>query len=106
MQKKYIVRTKEAGVFYGEIVSHTHDEVIMNNVRKLWQWNGACAVEQLAQDYTVDENDADKEFTDFLDEVRIMVNYKRWFAGHFHVNRYATESDNIKILYEGTDVLI
>ena len=48
MQKKYIVRTKEAGVFYGEIVSHTHDEVIMNNVRKLWQWNGACAVEQLA----------------------------------------------------------
>lgn len=56
--------------------------------------------------YTVDENDADKEFTDFLDEVRIMVNYKRWFAGHFHVNRYATESDNIKILYEGTDVLI
>ena len=26
------------------------DEVIMNNVRKLWQWNGACAVEQLALD--------------------------------------------------------
>ena len=56
--------------------------------------------------YTVGENDADKDFTDFLDEVRIIVNYKKWFAGHFHINRYATESDNIKILYEGTGVLI
>lgn len=45
---KYIVRAKEAGVFFGEIAERTHDEVTMTNVRKLWHWNGACAVEQLA----------------------------------------------------------
>lgn len=46
--RKYIVRARDAGVFYGEIVERTHDEITMKNVRKLWHWNGACAVEQLA----------------------------------------------------------
>lgn len=46
--KKYIVRAKEAGVFYGEIAERSQGEVTMTNVRKLWHWNGACAVEQLA----------------------------------------------------------
>ena len=48
--KKYIVRTDRAGVFYGEIKERSHDEVTMKNVRKLWHWNGACAVEQLAME--------------------------------------------------------
>ena len=48
--KKYIVRTDRAGVFYGEIKERSHDEVTMVNVRKLWHWNGACAVEQLAME--------------------------------------------------------
>lgn len=47
-KRKFIVRAKEAGVFFGEIAERTHDEVTMTNVRKLWHWNGACAVEQLA----------------------------------------------------------
>lgn len=46
--KKYIVRAKDAGVFYGEISERSQGEVTMMNVRKLWRWNGACAVEQLA----------------------------------------------------------
>ena len=46
--KKYIVRTNRAGVFYGEIKERSHDEVTMVNVRKLWHWDGACAVEQIA----------------------------------------------------------
>ena len=45
---KYIVRAKDAGVFFGEIAERSHGEVTMTNVRKLWYWNGACAVEQLA----------------------------------------------------------
>ncbi len=48
--KKYIVRAKDAGVFFGEIAERSHDEVTMRNVRKLWHWNGACAVEQLAME--------------------------------------------------------
>lgn len=48
--KKYIVRTDRAGVFYGEIKERSHDEVTMANVRKLWHWDGACAVEQIAME--------------------------------------------------------
>lgn len=56
--------------------------------------------------YQISELDADRAFTDYLDEVRCKVEYKKWFCGHFHVNRYATNSDNIKVLYEGTDALL
>lgn len=44
----YIVRTNRAGVFFGKIKESNKDEVIMNEVRKLWHWDGACAVEQIA----------------------------------------------------------
>jgi len=48
----YIVRTNRAGVFFGKIKEHNKDEVVMAEVRKLWHWDGACAVEQLAIDGT------------------------------------------------------
>lgn len=46
--QKYIVRCNRAGVFYGEIVRREGADVSMRNVRKLWYWDGACAVEELA----------------------------------------------------------
>lgn len=52
MEQKYIVRTDRAGVFFGEIAERTEHEIHMKNVRKLWCWDGACAVEQLAMDGT------------------------------------------------------
>lgn len=48
----YIVRTNRAGVFFGKIKERSADEVTMTDVRKLWHWEGACAVEQLAIDGT------------------------------------------------------
>ena len=45
----YIVRTKTAGVFFGKIKNRNGVEsVTMSDVRKLWYWDGAAAVEQLA----------------------------------------------------------
>jgi hypothetical protein len=44
----YIVRTNRAGVFFGEIKERSATEITMTNVRKLWRWDGACAVEELA----------------------------------------------------------
>ena len=44
----YIVRTNRAGVFFGEIIDRCNNEILMPNVRKLWRWDGACAVEELA----------------------------------------------------------
>lgn len=48
----YIVRTNRAGVFFGKIKEQSKDEVTMTDVRKIWHWDGACAVEQLAIDGT------------------------------------------------------
>ena len=48
--QKYVVRCDHAGVFYGEIEKIDGNQVVMTNVRKLWYWDGACAVEQLAMD--------------------------------------------------------
>lgn len=46
--RKYIVRCDRAGVFYGEIEKIDGATVKMRNVRKIWYWDGANAVEELA----------------------------------------------------------
>ena len=46
----YIVRTYSAGVFAGEIESRNGKEVIMNNARRLWYWDGAASLSQLAME--------------------------------------------------------
>ena len=51
------------------------------------------------------EHEEDSDFTDFLDEVREKTSYKRWFAGHFHMNKIVSPADNITVLYEGVQFL-
>lgn len=46
----YIVRGDLSGVFFGQVTARNGKEVELRNVRKLWYWDGACAVEQLAVD--------------------------------------------------------
>lgn len=48
--KYYIIRGDRSGVFFGQIAGRNGQEVELRNVRKLWYWEGACAVEQLAVD--------------------------------------------------------
>lgn len=69
MNNYYIVRANEAGVFFGEIKERDHDEVIMMNVRKLWYWDGAAAVEQLAVDGVSKPKNC--QFTVVVDEMVI-----------------------------------
>lgn len=57
MENKYfIVRADRAGVFFGQIKDRSNDEVTMTNVRKLFYWNGACSVEELAMHGTKKPN--------------------------------------------------
>ena len=44
----FIVRTHSAGVFAGEIESRSGREVVMRNARRLWYWEGAASLSQLA----------------------------------------------------------
>ena len=68
--KKVIVRANGAGVFFGTLKKKNGDEVTLNNARKLWYWEGAAAVEELALNGTQTPNDC--KFTVFVDEICIM----------------------------------
>jgi hypothetical protein len=46
----YIVRTYSAGVFAGNIIKRNGMEVEMANARRLWYWDGAASLSQLAMD--------------------------------------------------------
>lgn len=46
--KLVIVRTQSAGVFFGFIESKNGQEVTMTNARRLWYWEGAASLSQLA----------------------------------------------------------
>jgi len=45
-----IVRTYSAGVFAGYIVSRNQKEVMLKNARRLWYWEGAASLSQLAME--------------------------------------------------------
>ena len=45
-----IVRTYSAGVFAGTIESRDGKEVVMRNARRLWRWDGAASLSQLAME--------------------------------------------------------
>lgn len=45
---KVIIRADRAGVFYGEIAERRSSEVDMKNCRRLWYWDGAASLSQLA----------------------------------------------------------
>ena len=47
-----IVRTYSAGVFAGEFVSRNGQEVVLKNARRLWYWDGAASLSQLAVEGT------------------------------------------------------
>jgi len=53
---KNIIRTEKAGVFFGDVKSRKGNEVILNNVRRIWRWDGACSLSQLAVDGTSCQN--------------------------------------------------
>lgn len=43
--KKCVVRTYSAGVWFGEIVEKSGNEVILKNARRMWYW---CAAESIS----------------------------------------------------------
>lgn len=68
--EKYIVRGDRSGVFFGEIKERNGREVTMTNVRRLWYWDGAASISQLAQEGTVRPNNC--KFTVKVDEVLVL----------------------------------
>lgn len=48
--KKVIVRGDRSGVFFGTLVAKEGSEVELNDCRRLWYWDGAASISQLAVD--------------------------------------------------------
>lgn len=67
---KVIVRADKAGVFFETLAEKNGAEVTLSNARKLWSWDGANAVQQLAVDGTAKPDGCN--FTVFVDEVIVL----------------------------------
>lgn len=69
-EKFYIVRGDRSGVFFGNIKERNGKEVLMNNVRRLWYWDGANSISQLAQFGTERPNNC--KFSVTVDEILVL----------------------------------
>ena len=71
MKGKYvIVRGDRSGVFAGVLESRKGQEVTLKDCRRLWYWNGAASISQLAVDGTKMPNDC--KFTVTIEEIIIL----------------------------------
>ena len=50
--KDVLVRTYSAGVHVGTLQSRNGKEVVLTNARRIWYWDGAATLSQLAIDGT------------------------------------------------------
>ena len=70
MKKKVIVRGNRSGVFFGELVERNGREVKLENCRRLWYWDGAASISQLAINGTT--NPCECKFTVTVPEIEIL----------------------------------
>lgn len=52
MNKKVIVRGDRSGVFFGILSQKEGTEVTLEKCRRIWYWDGAASISQLAVDGT------------------------------------------------------
>lgn len=70
MNKKVIVRGDRSGVFFGTITRKEGREVTLEKCRRLWYWDGAASISQLAESGTVKPHNC--KFTVTIDSVVIL----------------------------------
>lgn len=68
--KKVIVRGDRSGVFFGTLVEKDGQEVKLEKCRRLWYWDGAASISQLAVNGT--SNPKDCKFTVTVEEIEIL----------------------------------
>lgn len=68
--KKVIVRGDRSGVFFGTLVAKEGREVKLEKCRRLWYWDGAASISQLAVDGTMNPNNC--KFTVTVDDILIL----------------------------------
>ena len=46
----YIIRCREAGVFFAHVKERNGDEAVITECRRIWYWKGAASISQLAME--------------------------------------------------------
>ena len=70
INKKVIIRSDRAGVFFGTLKEKNGDEVVLTDARRLWYWDGAASISQLAVDGTAAPTEC--KFTVTVSEITIL----------------------------------
>ena len=70
MNKKVIVRGDRSGVFFGTLVEKDGSEITLKNCRRIWYWNGAASISQLAAEGTKKPDEC--KFTVSVDNIIIL----------------------------------
>lgn len=68
--RKVIVRGDRSGVFFGTLLERNGQEVVLTDCRRLWYWDGASSISQLAVDGTA--KPANCKFTVVVDFISIL----------------------------------
>ena len=68
--KKVIIRGNGSGVEFGELVAQNGQEVTLHNARRIWYWEGAASLSQLAKDGTATPSAC--KFTVTVDSITIL----------------------------------
>lgn len=56
LNKKVIVRGTDSGIFFGTLEAKEGSEVLLNNCRRLWYWDGAASISELATNGVTNPN--------------------------------------------------
>ena len=68
--KQVIVRGESSGVFYGTLKEQNGREVTLSRCRRIWFWDGAASISQLAVDGTSSPEKC--KFTVYVDVISIL----------------------------------
>ena len=67
---RYIIRGDHSGVFFGELAERNGQEVKIQNCRRLWYWDGAASLSQLAREGV--KRPGNCKFTVTIEEIVIL----------------------------------
>lgn len=70
INKKVIIRGERSGVEFGTLVAQNGREVTLHNARRIWYWDGAATISQLAKDGTSKPNEC--KFTVTVESITIL----------------------------------
>lgn len=68
--KEVIVRCEASGIFFGVLAAREGREVRLTDCRRLWYWDGAASISQLAKDGTKAPDKC--KFTVTVDEIELL----------------------------------